>query len=279
MKIRRVRTLLEYRDYRRKSRPENKILRDLEDSYENECSQIFTIQGYSYPAGQEVPFHVDHEYLALGKINWRERVVCPITNLNNRLRASIHLMDIELAPFKDDRIYISEQITPLYQFLNPRYPNLIGSEFLGVEHVSGHVNEHGVRHEDMTALSFESGSLDFILSFDCFEHFPSFEKAFAECSRVLKPGGRMMWSVPFVTNKAANTIRARVIDGTIKHILPPEYHGDPVNSEGCLCFTHFGWEMLEQVRRCGFSDAYAIPYGSREFGYLGTKQIVFFAVK
>jgi hypothetical protein len=37
--------------------------------------------------------------------------------------------------------------------------------------------------------------------------------------------------------------------------------------------------MLEQVRANGFSDAYAIPYGSREFGYLGAGQIVFVAVK
>jgi hypothetical protein len=117
------------------------------------------------------------------------------------------------------------------------------------------------------------------MSFDCFEHFPDFEVAFKECARVLKKGGRMLWTVPFVVSNESNTIRAKIEGGAIQHILPPEYHGDPVNTEGCLCFTHFGWEMLEQVSANGFSDAYAIPYGSREFGYLGAGQIVFVAVK
>jgi SAM-dependent methyltransferase len=279
MKIRRVRSLPEFQSYQIKTLTEQQSLRDLEESLERAGKQSFKLQGYCYPAGREVSFGVDRQYSADGKINWRERVVCPITNLNNRLRASVHLMDIELAPFVDDHIYISEQVTPLYHFLRARYPNLIGSEFLGFDIASGSVNAHGVRHEDMTALSFADESLDCILSFDCFEHFPTFEKAFAECSRVLKPGGKIMWSVPFVASNSENTIRAKIIDGEIVHILPPEYHGDPVNTAGCLCFTHFGWEMLEQMRRSGFKDAYAVPYGSTEFGYLGSGQLVFFAVK
>lgn len=222
---------------------------------------------------------MDYEYSVGGRINWRERVMCPVTNLNNRLRACVHLLDVELAPYEDDRIFISEQVTPLYQFLKPKYRNLLGSEFLGFDKVSGSVNEHGVRHEDMTALSFETDSLDYILSFDCLEHFPSFEDAFKECSRVLRPGGKMMWSVPFVKTNSKNTIRAKIVDGVVEHLLPPEYHGDPVNTAGCLCFTHFGWEMLDQVRSSGFKDAYAVPYGSREFGYLGTGSLVFFASK
>lgn len=279
MKIYRVRSLMEYQKFKERIHTEEQLCRDLEASYEKSGEDVFTIRGYSYPAGKEVEFRVDHEYSAGGGINWRERVVCPITNLNNRLRASIHLLDIELAPFSDDTIFISEQVTPLYQFLRTRYPNLVGGEFLGFDRVSGTVNEHGVRHEDMTDLSFESNSLDYILSFDCFEHFPSFEQAFTECARVLKPGGKMMWSVPFVALNAGNTIRAKISNGIVEHLLPAEYHGDPVNQEGCLCFTHFGWEMLEQVRQGGFRDAYAVPYGSPEFGYFGGNQLVFFAQK
>lgn len=279
MKIRRIRSLGEYQAFQQRTKLEQQELRDYEDSLERLPNKSFTVRGYSYPAAKEVDFHVDYDYSVGGKINWRERVMCPLTNLNNRLRASAHLLDLELAPYDDDRIFISEQVTPLYQFLKPRYPNLVGSEFLGFDKVSGSVNEHGVRHEDMTALSFESDSLDYILSFDCLEHFPSFEEAFAECSRVLRPGGKMMWSVPFVKTNPKNTIRAKIVDGTVEHILPPEYHGDPVNTAGCLCFTHFGWEMLDQVRSSGFKDAYAVPYGSREFGYLGPGQLVFFAQK
>jgi hypothetical protein len=277
MKIRRVRSLAEYNSFGQRSVDEQMALRDFELECERSKKKKFCISGFSYTAGSEVQFLVDYQSSVGGRINWRERVICPETHLNNRLRASVHLLDIELAPYRDDRIFLSEQVTPLYNFLKPRYPNLVGSEYLGADNAPGSVNSQGVRHEDLTSLSFESHSLDYVLSFDCFEHFPRFDGAFMECARVLRPGGKMFWSVPFVTTSQANIIRAKVINGEIEHLLPPEYHGDPVNTEGCLCFTHFGWEMLEQARRSGFSDAYAIPYGSREFGYLGASQIVFVA--
>lgn len=277
MKIRRVRSFAEYNSFGQRSVDEQMALRDFELECERSKKKKFCISGFSYTAGSEVQFLVDYQSSVGGRINWRERVICPETHLNNRLRASVHLLDIELAPYRDDRIFLSEQVTPLYNFLKPRYPNLVGSEYLGTDNAPGSVNSKGVRHEDLTSLSFESNSLDYVLSFDCFEHFPQFDRAFMECARVLRPGGKMFWSVPFVTTSQANIIRAKVINGEIEHVLPPEYHGDPVNTEGCLCFTHFGWEMLEQVRRSGFSDAYAIPYGSREFGYLGASQIVFVA--
>jgi hypothetical protein len=101
-----------------------------------------------------------------------------------------------------------------------------------------------------------------------------------EVGRVLKPGGRMLWSVPFRADLEKNLIRAEISeDGSIVHHHTPEYHGDPVNTNGCLCFTHFGWEMLNQVREAGFRDAYALAYWSDIFGYLGREQLIFVAVK
>jgi hypothetical protein len=89
----------------------------------------------------------------------------------------------------------------------------------------------------------------------------------------------MMWSVPFAASQKAKAIRAVVKDGEIRHILPPEYHGDPLNANGCLCYQHFGWEMLPQVCDSGFSRAYAITYESQHFGYIGAGQLLFVAVK
>src|SRR5205085_2298506 len=101
-----------------------------------------------------------------------------------------------------------------------------------------------------------------------------------EAARVLQPGGKFLWSVPFADNSYKNIIRA-VIDehGQVNHLLEPEYHGDPVSDKGILCFTHFGWEMLDQVKAEGFSDAYAFIYRSDIFGYLGNEQILFVAEK
>lgn len=101
-----------------------------------------------------------------------------------------------------------------------------------------------------------------------------------EMARVTKPRGRMMWSVPFRADREPNLVRVSLgVDGDLVHHEPPEHHGDPLNSSGCLCFTHFGWQMLSQVKEAGFRDAYACAYWSGVFGYLGVEQFMFFAVK
>jgi hypothetical protein len=68
-------------------------------------------------------------------------------------------------------------------------------------------------------------------------------------------------------------------DKTVEHLLPPEYHDDPLSGAGCLCFQTFGWEMLDQVKQAGFTKVWALLYYSIDFGYLGDEQIQFLAEK
>ena len=54
----------------------------------------FTVPGFSFPANQFVDFHVDFNYgPGFPEVNWRERLVCPITGLNNRLRAATMMIE------------------------------------------------------------------------------------------------------------------------------------------------------------------------------------------
>ncbi len=113
------------------------------------------------------------------------------------------------------------------------------------------------------------------------EHIPDFHKAVSQCARVLKPGGKLLLSVPF-HGGPRHLYRARAgDDGTIEYLLPPEYHGDPLNRQGCLCFHHFGWDLLDFLRSAGFSRATAFLIWSRELGYLAAEGdiILFIAVK
>lgn len=240
----------------------------------------FMVPGYSYTAGKQVGFLVDFQHSGnSGQVNWRERVCCPETYFNNRMRATFHLFDLEMEPYPDSRIYITEQVTPIYTYFSGKFPDTVGSEFLGDRLPFGSIDKNGVRNETLCALSFPDRSFDILISLDVLEHIPDYELAFKECARVLKDGGKMMWSVPFLPCSRSNVIRARIENGEIVHMLPPEYHGDPLSSDGVLCFQHFGWEMLDQMRGAGFRDAYAMCYHSIEFGYLGENQFIFVAVK
>jgi len=283
MKLYRIRNYREYFMHTQKMAKEYLHYQTEEDRIVAKKKKNFFFHGFSYPVGRDVKFSIDYicaDGCGRSGINWRETIICPLTKLNNRSRGSLHIFDIELMAYFDDIIYITEQVTPLYSFLSEKYWNIIGSEYLGDKVKLGDVDEKGIRNEDLTHLSLDDESVDHILSFDCFEHFPDYQRAFKECHRILKPGGKMLWSVPFNRNSEQNIIRAqRKSDGSIKHLLAPEYHGDPVSPNGCLCFTHFGWEMLGHVKESGFSDAYGVLFWSVDMGYLGSEQIFFIAYK
>ena len=248
-------------------------------------ARTWQVPGFCGVAGRTAQLKMDDLYADTSedviRYNWRERLVCDCCSLNNRQRASIHIFEQLLKPAPSSRIWITEQLSAVYDVLRARHRGLIGSEFLGPEAVSGEVNARGVRHEDVTGSSFADGSLDAILSFDVFEHVPDPDKAFRECFRVLAPGGCLLFTVPFLSLEQASRQRARLnADKQIEHILPPQYHGDPVQPDkGVLCFEEFGWDVLDRLAAAGFADASALIYESAEYGYLGGPQILLRAIK
>ena len=247
-------------------------------------SMDFNIGGHCYICRSKVDFLATFQngFVINGVAvpNWRETLLCPRCRLNNRMRATIHIFDTLCQPRSNASIYITEQMTPLYEVLAKRHPHLVGSEFLGAAIPHGQRDRNGIRNEDLTRLSFGDGTFDFILSFDVLEHIPDYRKALSECCRSLKPGGAFLFSVPFITPYQHNTVRASLLEnGEVQHLLPPEYHGDPISAGGCLCFYHFGWDLLAELKTAGFADAQALLYWSKEFGYLGGEQIMFMARK
>jgi SAM-dependent methyltransferase len=252
-------------------------------AYPEEGEGEFSVPGYCWVDHAEVDFKCDFQYAfnIKGKRipNWRERAICPLCGLNNRLRAAIHLFEQHLESGTDSSIYITEQVSPLYRWLQQNYAQVIGSEYLGEDCAPGSVNARGIRHEDLTRLSIADQSVDFLLSFDVFEHIPGYAKAFGECRRVLKPGGAMLYTVPFRFDAAEHLVRASFDEeNQLIHHLPPQYHGDPVRPDaGVLCYQEFGWQLMSELRALGFKEAYALLYRSRALGYFGYHQIAFVA--
>ena len=247
------------------------------------CTE-FTFNGYCYICRTYVDFFVDFEYAykldGVLTPNWRERLVCLACHLNNRMRAAVHIFNRVCQPKHRSSIYITEQTTALYKFFKHSFPNVCGSEYLGDSVDYGTCNSKGICNEDLTQLSFDNDEFDYILSFDVFEHIPNYKKALAECCRCLKPGGMLFFSVPFVKTAEKNIVRAyESATGEVIHVLPPEYHGDPLRSEGCLCFYHFGWEILDELNTMRFKDVKALLYWSPELGYLGGEQVMFVVTK
>jgi SAM-dependent methyltransferase len=247
--------------------------------------QEFDVAGFCFVCRRQSAFLVDYQYCVEvdGRIkpNWRERLVCNSCQLNARTRATIQVFEEQFDTAADADIYMTEQTTPQYAWFQKNYPGVIGSEFLGENFAPGEVDRRGLRHEDLTCLSLQHNSLDYILSFDVFEHIPDHLAALKNCYDCLRHGGQLYFSVPFIKNSPTNVLRARFDEhGRLEHLLPPQYHGDPVSAgEGCLCFHEFGWELLDQLREIGFEEATGLLYWSKELAYLGDEQILFKTAK
>jgi hypothetical protein len=224
------------------------------------CYPCHAWQSFATPAGPR------HQGGSVSP-NWREGLVCAECGMNSRMRASVHLLEQCLEPNRGSSIYLTEQVTPLYRWMAARYDGATGSEFLRDGTDRGRTNSSGIRHEDMTALSFRDETLEHIITLEVLEHVPDFRQALRECARVLKPGGSLVLSAPFHRGER-HLVRARVReDRRIEHLEPPEYHGDPLSPEGCLCFYHFGWELLDDMRAAGFRKAAACIFESQELCY------------
>jgi len=103
------------------------------------------------------------------------------------------------------------------------------------------------------SLSLSDSSLDLLAHFDVLEHVPDLRLGLAEAYRVLRPGGAMLFTVPFYPDLEENIVCAQLgSDGGIVHFRPPSYHGNPVSSEGALVFTVPGWSLLTDVKAAGF---------------------------
>jgi SAM-dependent methyltransferase len=241
-------------------------------------TESWTVPAVCQACGSAVQLHCDWLYSDGRTANFRERLVCPRCQLNNRQRFMAALLRGAMGGAgRDARIYLYEQVTPFYTWAVANLEqDVVGSEYLGHD-VRGGSEVDGVRHEDALALSFDDASVQAIVSNDVFEHVPDIDRSLSECERVLRPGGRLYFSVPF-HETPGTTQRATLRDGEVAELLPPEYHGNPVDPKGSLVFYDHGWDILDRCRAAGFADAYLLGYWSLLYGYLGAGlQLVFVA--
>jgi SAM-dependent methyltransferase len=239
--------------------------------------ETWGLVGYSTPAQQTTIFKVD--MLNGGQRidgefypNLRERLECPVTGLNNRQRliAALAQQFLSKQGTTGATVYCMEQVTTFYSWLTKAYPLFdgIGSEFLGDNLSPGQIVD-GIRHENLQNLSFKNSSLNLVISNDVLEHVPSPRAAFKELARVMRNGAHALMTIPFFPDFDHSVTRAEIIDGEIKHLSDPVYHGNPVSQDGSLVFTDFGWDIFDLAKQCGFKDASLEIYHSTLLGHLG----------
>jgi SAM-dependent methyltransferase len=257
------------------------VEKHLSDKYKNKPAWLF--EGYCQYCEKDTAFLSDWQYSDGTAPNYRERLFCNHCGLNSRQRFILHYAkNILKGRNETPELFCYEQTTDFYRHLTKTMNNAVvtGSEYLGDDKTSGEI-VNGIRHEDALSLSFESEFFDIIISNDVYEHVPDVIKALHEAYRCLKKDGILIFSVPFFMNKKTTEQRALIDNkGNTVHLLPEQYHANPVSQKGSLVYYDFGWDILNFCKEAGFRDAYIVAYYSMLHGYIGNgMQFIFCAEK
>jgi SAM-dependent methyltransferase len=228
-------------------------------------------KGFCEICDRETVFVVDNTFNHLSldvtrkpnRLYFRETFHCQRCSLNNRMRAALAFMQrLQLG-----KVYATEQQGPFFQQLRARCADAQGSEFLpGVPLGS---SRGGIRSEDCTKLTFSAEGFNSVISQDVLEHVEDYQAALREFYRVLKPEGYFICSVPAVLHSWGHWVRAKTLNGALHYFCPPEYHGDPIASSGCLCYRYFGMSFLKDLLDVGFRDATCYLYNDLATGHFG----------
>lgn len=112
----------------------------------------------------------------------------------------------------------------------------------------GERSPHGWINQDAESLTCQDETFDLVVTQDVFEHIFDIDAALLEIARILRPGGAHIFTTPLVNKTQPTEARAlRAKDGTIKHLAPAEYHGNPVDSEGSLVTWRFGFDLAARI--------------------------------
>ncbi|WP_342757077.1 methyltransferase domain-containing protein [Kineothrix sedimenti] len=96
---------------------------------------------------------------------------------------------------------------------------------------------------DLCNIPFDENTFDIVISEDVLEHICDFEKAMSEILRVLKVGGKHIFTVPL--HEGRKTIGRQDKEKV--------YHGDPIHEEGCLVVTDWGDDIGIILESFGYS--------------------------
>ena len=202
-------------------------------------------------------------------MNYRETIVA------NGARGRDRAVLLALSEIVSERgagidVYASESTT----LFSKRLRAIFGGRFVGSEYLptpEERAKHRKVRHEDVQALSFPNGSFDLYLSCDVMEHVPDIDKTLREARRILRPDGLLLGTVPFAYERDRSITRARLVDGAVEHLMPPEYHHNPVDpAGGSLVFEIPGWDLMDRCRAAGFRDVAMRFIASTKYAVHGT---------
>lgn len=216
--------------------------------------------------------HIAPENIQIQGPNYRESMIA--NRLPSRHRAVLVVLEHlygSLRQLGQMDVYLAEALTGFADWMQQQ----LGSQRLSVSEyqLNAELNLAEIPHQDLCALSFPNGRFDLVLCNELFEHVQDLQMALREIARVLKPQGRLVATCPMAFGQYETIVKAlhNPVSGRADLLTEPERHGDPVRPEsGSLVYRIPGWQILDELRQAGFSQAHIHHIASWKHGVLGS---------
>ena len=143
----------------------------------------------------------------------------------------------------------TDAFSPMSKILRG-HPNYFVSSFSSDKPLNTLLGENHY-NINLECIGFPDNFFDLILTSDVMEHVRDIDTAHFEIARILKPGGKYIFTVPYDSNCDDEHLLIEVNEGGDKYLVPPQYHGDPVNG-GIVAYRVFGQRIFKDLQNIGF---------------------------
>jgi SAM-dependent methyltransferase len=205
----------------------------------------------------------------------RDHYVCGRCGTIPRVRALVHVLNIVVPNWRQSKMHES---SPGSRYFADRCAGYSHSYFFDDVPLGG--SKDGNPCQNLEALTFDDEAFDIFVTQDVMEHVFHPDRALAEISRVLRPGGIHIFTAPKHKHLLHSRRRASLeADGQITHHLPADYHGNPISAEGSLVTWDYGTDFDDLLRTwSGYATSNYI-IRNRRLGIDGEYLDVFVTIK
>lgn len=223
---------------------------------------VLQYQGFCPICSQNVQFAAKNE-------RFRDSLVCPSCASVPRERALALVLNEKRPNWRALAIH---ECSPAERGISERLRTdargYVATHFFEGEPLGSVVREF--RNENLEAQTFADGAFDIVITLDVMEHLFDPASAHREIWRTLRPGGLHLCTFPISKHMAAALKwRARKnADGSIEHLAPEEYHGNPIGG-GVLVTVDYGYDIHKEIAKWAPFDVSIVRAANETAGVLG----------
>lgn len=190
---------------------------------------VLVRNGYCSICQRDSRFEASEEWL-------RDFYLCTRCGTIPRQRATVEVLNLVRPGWRSLAVHES---SPCINFYAEQCAGYTRSYY--IEGVPPGSSKDGNLCENLECLTFADSTFDVFITQDVLEHVFDPDRVVREVMRVLKPQGVHVFTTPKNKHLLQSCRRARLReDGTVEHLLPPEYHGSPTGDGRSLVTWDYG---------------------------------------